>query len=79
MCDAGRSVRGVSHDKAQNIQILPVDETLHGPKIERLEGILHPETVFARILRYLIHKLLQQFFSFRSLTVPRVSADSSMA
>ena len=67
MCDADRPVGGVSRDKAHNFQILPDDEILHGPKIKRLEGILHPETVFTRILRYLIHKLLQQFFFLQEL------------
>mmetsp|Transcript_13265 Transcript_13265/g.24894 ORF Transcript_13265/g.24894 Transcript_13265/m.24894 type:complete len:203 (+) Transcript_13265:348-956(+) len=50
----------IPQNNSIHIQILPNNQIFHSTKIQSLESILHPKTIFGRIQTYLLHIPLKQ-------------------
>ena len=52
-----------------NVKILPTDQSLHRSHLQGLEGVIHAETVFPRILGNLIKVFSDQFLLLNELYI----------
>ena len=55
--------------KYLNIKILLTDQGLHCPHLQDLEGVVHAETVFPRVLGNLVKVFSDQFLLLNELNI----------
>ena len=53
-------LRGVVlHDDSVHLEVFPHNQSLDGPELEALEGVVHHEAILARVLADLVKVLLE--------------------